>query len=230
MTDVLATIDATINDWEASPHSWTPGDPLHDRPHGAFYGEQHVRPMYELLPETSWVRLRCRPCEVTWAGPEPCWVCGVDRPAPPERSKATTHDVTVSLSASIRPSLDGAVAMRTAMASLREQMQQGAERNLADLEQLVAASRRFDSWSRPAMSRCFLLPAVADSAAPTRAELEAAADLGDLVLGFDIARPDLPPVVAVVRRPPLRHRPVRLPIDGHAYRRRTRARAHRRNR
>ncbi|MDN4173938.1 hypothetical protein QWY28_13335 [Nocardioides sp. SOB77] len=223
MTDVLAAIDATIDDWEASPHSWVPGDPLHQHPYQRGQGEGNcVRPMIQIIDENPWYRVRCEPCQVSWAGPGPCWVCGTDRPVP-ERPILRAH---------IRPAPDAAAAMQAVMATVRARLNDRMTEQLAELQRLAADLSRSVPPRPPrhVMDRCFVLPQIANPAAPTRAELAAAVDIGHLVLGLDLARPDVPPVVAVVRRPPLRHRPVRLSIDGHAYRRRTQARAHRRNR
>lgn len=225
MTDVLTAIDAAVADWDASPHSWVPGDPLHPHPHLREPGDGNcVRPMVEVHGDPSWIRARCVPCDVTWAGPAPCWVCGQDRP-----TAAVMPPVTMRVTVEVGQAMRAARDLEQSMARLTAQFRESADRSvtaLAALERWASAHRSIPEPAppRPVMSRCLLLPVVANPGAPTRAELEAATDIGDLVLGFDLARPDVPPLVGVVRRPPVPHAPARLSIDGRAYRRRTRAR------
>ncbi|MDP9820399.1 hypothetical protein [Nocardioides massiliensis] len=96
MTDILSRIDATVADWEAQPEAWVPGDPLFEDPRSLDDDRdaQIVRPMIQLLDDHSWREsiMRCRDCEVSWAGIAPCWVCGEHRPPVGPPSYAGSDD------------------------------------------------------------------------------------------------------------------------------------------
>ncbi len=67
-----------------STPGWVPGDPLWDRPEfGPVAGVQYVRPMIQLIDDLgrTWSYVRCEDCDVHWSGPDPCWMCGVERPS-----------------------------------------------------------------------------------------------------------------------------------------------------
>jgi len=59
-----------------SQPGWVPGDPLHEPPELTWanysFPETHVEPVFN--------KTRCFSCNTSWLGPEPCWVCGEDRP------------------------------------------------------------------------------------------------------------------------------------------------------
>lgn len=69
---VLAAPDL---DW-ANDSRWQPGDPLYDHPWDwGSDSSQYVRRMVEVIEEPDRA-MRCAACEVSWAGPEACWLCG----------------------------------------------------------------------------------------------------------------------------------------------------------
>lgn len=92
LDDVLARVDAEIAAWDASPHSWSPGDPLHPRPEctddcddlldacnvecvalpacGHECEHQHVRPLFEIFEATP----RC--AGVAASTSSPTWARG----------------------------------------------------------------------------------------------------------------------------------------------------------
>lgn len=106
--DLLHDVDAALDDWWDSPHSWSPGDPLWtmhpcteacdellDQCTAACVGvpscehecgHQVLRPMAELFhwtagAEVSTLRLDwCMTCDVGWehGSLSTCWSCGVD--------------------------------------------------------------------------------------------------------------------------------------------------------
>lgn len=75
LDELLGRVDAELVAWEASPHSWSPGDPLHQRPEctddcydlldactaacvalpacGHECEHQHVRPLLEVFEDTD---------------------------------------------------------------------------------------------------------------------------------------------------------------------------------
>lgn len=64
---------------------WKPGIPIWTRPRGEGFGEQHTRRMFDLIPinrfhstpfQIYMIDERCVDCEVSWMGPDPCWICG----------------------------------------------------------------------------------------------------------------------------------------------------------
>lgn len=75
---------------------WTPGDPIHGHPHATYdfraefqewtgpWGN-HVRPMVEDLPapDERQYGARCKPCGVSWADGDICWMCEIERPKLP---------------------------------------------------------------------------------------------------------------------------------------------------
>lgn len=79
---------------EDGADGWLPGDPIHRRPNKGVPGHQWTRPMLELHPENYDDRRfiqyseeydelfaehwepTCVTCEVSWDGPDPCWMCG----------------------------------------------------------------------------------------------------------------------------------------------------------
>lgn len=77
-SEALARLDHVLGTFEAAPTpdlDWMPGDPIHDHPDFWYKDEQYVRPMIELLDDGA-RGVRCEDCQVSWRGPEPCWVCG----------------------------------------------------------------------------------------------------------------------------------------------------------
>jgi hypothetical protein len=60
------------------PGQWQPGEPLHKRPaFPSLTGQQYIRWMIEEFPlDHGTVTPRCANCEVSWAGGDPCFVCG----------------------------------------------------------------------------------------------------------------------------------------------------------
>lgn len=80
MTETLDRINTVLAGWEAQPDTtdvdgWLPGDPIYDRPMGSHFGEQHIRPMFQLLEEHA-MPARCTECDTYWRGPSACFVCG----------------------------------------------------------------------------------------------------------------------------------------------------------
>lgn len=227
----LARIDHALAVQDAVPTGdadWLPGDPIHDAPRGCLFDEQTIRPMLDLFDDDElalWAP-RCEPCNVSWTGPDPCWVCGTER---------VDTDSLIGLIFD-RPFNPFPVAD---MARTFEETGRAAARALQEFAAQLDRVNEQINQARPpepvwhANARCILLPSIENVAAPTVAELTAGHDLDDVLLGFDGASPPLPPVVAVVRRrdprPWMFDTPRRLPVDGHAYHRRRRART-RRNR
>lgn len=75
-TDVLARIDfaLSVQDYNPAPSlEWMPGDPL-PRDDGRLNG-LWLRPMFEVIDDHT-DPARCEPCQVSWDGSDPCWVCG----------------------------------------------------------------------------------------------------------------------------------------------------------
>lgn len=79
---MLATHEAT----PVPDADWMPGDPLWDHPdvrrRARPWDDEAgvVRPMFELLDQPT--RSRCGPCEVSWIGSDPCWMCGTPAGTP----------------------------------------------------------------------------------------------------------------------------------------------------
>lgn len=187
MIDVLAQIDHALAVQDATAYGdaeWLPGDPLHRRPRGSWLGEQTVRPMFELIDNEAWYAARCEPCQVRWAGDDPCWVCGTDRPLPGRNRSAGDVQVQLSIDTS---------QYEAALARLQEQMREFSERFAARLDEQLG--RLIEDEVRPQShhldgARWSFVPAVANPSAPTVAEL---ADAGPIEGLF--VRPDPEPVL-----------------------------------
>lgn len=185
---VLAAPDL---DW-SNDSGWQPGDPLYEHPwnHG-----DYTRRMFEIIydPERG---MRCDACQVSWSGPEACWVCGDPATARTLHFLAPgtvifdeTHEWSAHTSESMRSFVE---QMNAASQQMAEAYRRAAERifvsfddsrasdhtaltwALADPEPITEESRQ--TWAH-ANARCLLLPELGDPAAPTVAELEQAVDL-----------------------------------------------------
>ncbi|WP_248582583.1 hypothetical protein [Nocardioides sp. InS609-2] len=196
--DVLDRIDQAVAGWEVRPESWLPGDPLHPHPYtqpanddGTFQGN-YPRPMIQVLDDDQWSRARCEPCDVSWSGIGSCWMCGQYR-EPTSRGLGAAGDQRfltqmLGFGAAVRAAADFEHAMSRFAAVSADYARRVDEMFLRRLDD--------DPVARHTNAPCFVLPAVANPAAPTMAELEAGQPLGEVVLGFDFTRDASTVVVA----------------------------------
>ena len=87
----LARISTVLAGHEAQPIAdaeWMPGDPLWERPDG-YADEQVIRPIFQIIDDNGWRIARCLPCQVSWVGTEPCWMCGETVTAPASTPRLT---------------------------------------------------------------------------------------------------------------------------------------------
>lgn len=98
--DTLARLDHVLATTEAQPVAdadWMPGDPLWEYP--VRMDQQVPRPMVQVIDD---LRLagpaRCRDCEVSWAGDEPCWMCGQEVPTVAERAMDQMREALANMS------------------------------------------------------------------------------------------------------------------------------------
>jgi hypothetical protein len=106
--NALGRIDHALAVQDATPIAdadWQPGDPLYDEPRGNLHGEQTIRPMLDLIRDYyAGYRGRCPDCEVSWVGPEPCWMCGKTPTLPRSESVATGPGfVTLTIDIDVSP-------------------------------------------------------------------------------------------------------------------------------
>lgn len=181
MSDVLARIGHALAVQDAVPTSdsdWLPGDPLYDRPRGGAFGEQTVRQMFDVFHDFAMIYARCEPCQVSWAGPDPCWMCGAEQRRSGRIAEMVRVDFRVDVSAAVQQLERARAAMRSFDEVMRTTTEAFAaatnERTQELLDQLrpepdPALMERI-AFGR---ARFSVLPAVADPAAPTLDELAA---------------------------------------------------------
>lgn len=216
-TTVQSRIDTVLAapdlDW-SNDSGWQPGDPLYDRPNPYLrYGDQWVRPLIQLIEDgAEWGDYaRCEACQVSWSGPEACWLCGDPeterKPFPWAASTVQpavwwdeTHDWSAAMSAAMRPIVEQMNAMSRQFTEVSARFHfsidsGGQIYRFADPEPITEASR--ESWIR-ANSHVWLVPEIAEAHAPTVAELEAARPLTSMVESIRIpAGAEITPVAPV---------------------------------
>lgn len=112
--DTLDRLDHVLSTTEAQPVAdaeWMPGDPLWEYP--TEYDQQVPRPMFEVIDDRPPGGGRCETCQVSWAGPDPCWMCGQEAPTVAERLTANCRSVTIPITVDVGP-------FRRAMEQVRE--------------------------------------------------------------------------------------------------------------
>lgn len=180
-TTIQSRIDTVLAtptlDW-ANDSGWQPGDPLYAHPWDSDSEDvQYVRSMVQLLHEDQghftmivdfgndwdfgavhW-RPDCESCEVSWAGPGPCWACGS-----PATERPSARSALATLSTSNRS--DEVPTTRFAWAETIEQWQQAWAESAAEalrplVEQLnrvheqLEAARPFTAEQLAALGRAF---------------------------------------------------------------------------
>lgn len=208
MTELLDTIDDAIAGWEAQPEAWNPGDPLYDHPYLRGEGEGNcVRPMFQLVEDYP-PYARCKPCDVVWSGPEPCWVCGEDRPmatllAPGPWSAASgtwarLNESLREMSEVMARQLDARLAELVRTIQMPEQP---LRVSVADLNRAADALRRPQQRplreavpASPPRGVVMFIPTVEDITAPTMAELALAngIDISQAIAQIDPTRQPAP--------------------------------------
>lgn len=217
-TSVQSRIDTVLAspelDW-ANDSGWHPGDPLHRHPYERYFVDGEglsvcPRPMVQLVDETEG-GMRCEPCQVSWRGPDSCWVCGEERRV---GSSASRLRELISGQATTRPEAEVADA---ALDGYRPRVVLGFDGSRDDASAVVMAADPGAFWTLPSVSNADASP-VEDFASSAGFQLDdwQRHVLREWVRGMS--------ALAELFAEQWCYRPLPLPIDGHEYRRRSRRR------
>lgn len=227
-TDTLARLDQAVGVWEAAPtltDDWQPGDPIYEDPRTLtgdrcpccspdYVGVQAARPMIQLLDETVKSHpLRCRACQVWWAGPEACWMCG-----DPDTARRSTP----------WPTIECRIAPASTPPPTRiEPIQVYADDQPRSRDELGAIA----AWMLAGQIRAGAISLTPDGITLTANPIVNTVTIfGPVNLRVTVTDEEWHGRIRAEAITYARNHPRPLSIDGHAYHSRRRARARRRNR